>query len=767
MMLDTVVDIPTCIGHIVLQKKCLCTYVLFTVSRSYNSKTKKSNPVRVTIGKVCPDNPCKMIPNDRFSEFFPNIDLNLPNVEDKSKEQKADTCITTSVQASNLQETSNAHSNECQQPLEQVLLPEPDVDTSITTFVQASNLDETSNAHSNEYQQPLEQELLPVPDVDTNIATSVQASNLEETSNAHSNEYQQPLEQELLPVPDVDTSITTFVQASNLEETSNTPSNEYQQPLEQELLPAPERADSLIIGSYVVIKAIINDYGLRDCLVAAIGEDKADFTIDIASYLIVTEGNQAQHYPAYAWEHILFTKNMRIYSDSTLSRHLRIFTQGTISTFFNAWNEGIAKDKKVNISYDSTNKNIQAGDLEFAEFGHAKTDKGTKIINTAIAYDPENKLPLFYEAYPGSIPDVSQLTFAVDMASDLDYQNLRFIIDRGYFSIANIEYLDEKGYDFVLMVKGYKTLVAPMIQDKVGTFEKKIVNQISGDLFGITIQKEFCGKQRHFHIYHSLSTGGQTSQNFLDNIDAMERTLTKQINHKFAPTTEHSKFFNLNMSKGDLISFSRNEQSIEEQLNLCGYFSIVTSEPMDAKTAYKLYSNRDGSEKLFCFDKTFLGSNSYRIHSDAALRGKMFIEFIALILRSRMYSLLKDELLNQGKSCKYLNVPAAIRELEKIRISRAPNGSYRFLYGLTKAQKQILSVFGISVQELIDSSINVSKTLASLPAKNKAPDSLELMDDEFCNEEDIPSENYDSLEALCSNDDEDDYSSPLEVCSNA
>ena len=729
MMLDTVVDIPTCNGHIVLQKKCLCTYVLFTVSRSYNSKTKKSNPVRVTIGKVCPDNPCKMIPNDRFSEFFPNIDLNLPNVEDKSKDQKADTSITTSVQASNLQETSNAPYNE--------------------------------------FQQPLEQELLPVPDVDTSIATSVQASNLEEIPNDPSNEFQQPLEQELLPVPDVDTSIATSVQASNLEETSNAPYNEFQQPLEQELLPAPERADSLIIGSYVVIKAIINDYGLRDCLVAAIGEDKADFTIDIASYLIVTEGNQAQHYPAYAWEHILFTKNMRIYSDSTLSRHLRIFTQGTISTFFNAWNEGIAKDKKVNISYDSTNKNIQAGDLEFAEFGHAKTDKGTKIINTAIAYDPENKLPLFYEAYPGSIPDVSQLTFAVDMASDLDYQNLRFIIDRGYFSIANIEYLDEKGYDFVLMVKGYKTLVAPMIQDKVGTFEKKIVNQISGDLFGITIQKEFCGKQRHFHIYHSLSTGGQTAQNFLDNIDAMERTLTKQINHKFAPTTEHSKFFNLNMSKGDLISFSRNEQSIEEQLNLCGYFSIVTSEPMDARTAYKLYSNRDGSEKLFCFDKTFLGSNSYRIHSDAALRGKMFIEFIALILRSRMYSLLKDELLNQGKSCKYLNVPAAIRELEKIRISRAPNGSYRLLYGLTKAQKQILSVFGISVQELIDSSINVSKTLASLPAKNKAPDSLELMDDEFCNEEDMPSENYDSLEALCSNDDEDDYSSPLEVCSNA
>ena len=694
MLLDTVVDIPTCTGHIVLQKKCLCTYVLFTVSRSYNSKTKKSNPVRVTIGKVCPDNPCKMIPNERFSEFFPNVDLNLPNVEDKSKKQKADTSITTSVQASNLQETSNAHSNECQ--------------------------------------QPLEQELLPVPDVDTSITTSVQASNLQETSNAHSNECQQPLEQELLP--------------------------------------APERADSLIIGPYAVVKAINNDYGLRDCLVTAIGEDKADFTIDIATYLIVTEGNQAQHYPAYAWDHSLFTKNMRIYSDSTISRHLRTITQGTISDFFKSWNVGVAKDKKINISYDSTNKNTQAGDLEFAEFGHAKTDKGTKIINTAIAYDPENKLPLFYEAYPGSIPDVSQLTFAIDMAYDLGYENLRFIIDRGYFSLANINYLDEKGYDFVLMVKGFKTLVAPMIQDKIGTFEKKIANQISGDLFGITVHEEFCGKQRYFHIYHSLSTGGQTAQNFLDNIDAMERTLTKHVNRKFAPTAEHSKFFNLNISKtkGDLISFSRNEKSIEEHLGLCGYFAIVTSEPMDAKTAYKIYSNRDGSEKLFCFGKSFIGGNSYRIHSNAALCGKMFIEFIALILRSRMYSLLKDELLSQGKSCKYLNVPAAIRELEKIRITRAPNGSYRLLYGLTKAQKQILSVFGISIQDLIKTSTDVSNILAALPAKNNTPDSLEqLLDDEFCNEEDMPADSDSIWEDLCSDDGESDYSSSLEGCEYA
>lgn len=51
--------------------------MLLTVSRKYDPLGKRSNPKRVTIGKVCPDNPAKMIPNDRFAEFFPEIELGI------------------------------------------------------------------------------------------------------------------------------------------------------------------------------------------------------------------------------------------------------------------------------------------------------------------------------------------------------------------------------------------------------------------------------------------------------------------------------------------------------------------------------------------------------------------------------------------------------------------------------------------------------------------------------------------------------------------
>lgn len=69
------------------------------------------------------------------------------------------------------------------------------------------------------------------------------------------------------------------------------------------------------------------------------------------------------------------------------------------------------KQDKIYISYDSTNKNCQAGDIEIVEFGHAKEDRVLPIFNYSIAYDCNNR------------------------------------------------YMDHLGYDFVIMVKGMKSFV--------------------------------------------------------------------------------------------------------------------------------------------------------------------------------------------------------------------------------------------------------------------------------------------------------------------
>ena len=123
------------------------------------------------------------------------------------------------------------------------------------------------------------------------------------------------------------------------------------------------------------------------------------------------------------------------------------------------------------------------------------------------------------------------------------------------------------------------------------------------------------------------------------------------------------------------------------------YFAIVTSEKMTAKEALELYKSRDASEKLFKGDKSYLGNRSLRVQSDEAASAKIFVEFVALIVRCRMYTMLKDEVFKMEKHPNYMTVPAAIRELEKIEVVRGLDGRYRMDHAVTATQKDILRAF--------------------------------------------------------------------------
>jgi transposase len=153
-------------------------------------------------------------------------------------------------------------------------------------------------------------------------------------------------------------------------------------------------------------------------------------------------------------------------------------------------------------------------------------------------------------------------------------------------------------------------------------------------------------------------------------------------------------------------------QVLEDALNLCGYFCIVTSENMTAEQALILYKGRDASEKLFSGDKTFLGGRSMRVHTESAISAKIFIEFIALIVRNRIYTLLKEQLLRMESRPNYMTVPDAVRELEKIEMIRRNNGIYRLDHAVTKRQKTILNAFGLDEQYVRIKAAEIGRLLA-------------------------------------------------------
>ena len=460
-----------------------------------------------------------------------------------------------------------------------------------------------------------------------------------------------------------------------------------------------KRSSCLRIGAFLVIRKIMEGYNIPRMISDQIGAKDAGLMLDLAAYSIITEGNAAQYYPGYAYNHPLFTEKMHIYSDSKISDFLAGVPDDARIGFLNDWNVERDHREKIYISYDSTNKNCQAGDIRLVEFGHPKDDKGLPIFNYSIAYDTENKEPLFYEQYPGSIVDISQLQFMLEKANGYGYKKVGFILDRGYFGKENIRYMDEHGYDFVIMVKGMSDLVSSLILENKGKFENVREYGIREyKAFGITVKRKLHAsdeEERYFHIYYSDARAAAEHEGTESRIDRMQKHLDSIKGKSVSISSAYREYFDLEIYEPDGTFLYAREKTevIQRELDLGGYFVIVTSRRMTAKDALELYKSRDASEKLFRGDKSYLGNASLRVQSDEAAGAKIFAEFIALIVRSKIYTLLKDEMARVDKKSNYMTVPAAIRELEKIEIIKGLDGRYRMDHSVTATQKAILTAF--------------------------------------------------------------------------
>lgn len=489
-----------------------------------------------------------------------------------------------------------------------------------------------------------------------------------------------------------------------------------------------KRSSCLRVGAFIVLRKIVKDYKLDEILKMYFNERDLGLFLDLAVYTIIAEDNAGQYYPDYAYNHPLFTKDMKVYSDATVSDFLGSVTADQSTGFLNEWNGSRSHREKIYISYDSTNKNSQAGDVEIVEYGKPKADMGFPVFNYAVGYDVDHREPLFYEKYPGSIVDVSQLKLMLNKAEGYGYKKVGFILDRGYFSKQNIEHMDQCGYSFVIMIKGMQDLVSALILENKGSFENKRSCDMDGyGVYGKTMKRklyETDTKERYFHIYHSISKEASERLRFEEDLKKMKKYMMEHQDEEISFGPKFSKYYFLHYDKSGktFLMPEENTAVTERELNLCGYFVIITSDRMTAKEALHIYKSRDFSEKAFRSDKTYLGDKSLRVHSTESASAKIFVEFVAMIIRNKLYTCLLDEMVRLGRKLNYMTVPAAIKELEKIEMTRQTDNIYRLDHAVTATQKKILHAFDLTEKNIEYRAAWISEELRTMMMKGEIED---------------------------------------------
>ena len=478
------------------------------------------------------------------------------------------------------------------------------------------------------------------------------------------------------------------------------------------------RSQCLRVGAYSLIKNMFNETKLND-IINPLFKDKGGLIKDLVSYEIIEESNVMQHFEDYEYNHPLFNENMHIYSDSSISDLLsKNITPDDINTFINAWTKINKSKGKVYISYDSTNSNCQAMDIDLCEMGHAKLNPAKPIVNLSIAFDEDNKIPLFYELYSGSIPDISCIETMINKAKGFGFNDACFILDRGYFSKNNIRNIVKQGYDFLIAARNREGFIDDLISECDLSFKSNRKNRVNNqNIYGTSYKKKLFGLNDEVYVHVFFNAGKYPSilQNVENDIAIHAERLNK-LKFEIVDPDFKDQYHELIIDKDNkLIAFRENEKVIEDIEKYLGYFVLITSEKMTYAEAFNKYSGRDQSEKLFKSGKSFLGGDAYRVHTKQSLESKTLITFIALIIRNAIYNKLMSEkyLINEPDN-NIFSVPEAIKQLEKVEMIKY-NDTYRLSSALSRNQKKLLKAFNMNSGSILMDAQYIAETLKKQP----------------------------------------------------
>lgn len=211
-----------------------------------------------------------------------------------------------------------------------------------------------------------------------------------------------------------------------------------------------------------------------------------------------------------------------------------------------------------------------------------------------------------------------------------------------------------------------------------------------------------------------------TSGHLISNFPEVRFHRTRIFKREDSNVSEgYKEYFHLEIYEPDgTFLYAREKLKWYREIDLGGYFVIVTSKKMTAKDALELYKSRDASEKLFLGDKSYMGNGALRVQSDETANAKIFAEFVALIVRCRMYTFLKDEMERLDKKPNYMTVPVAIRELDKIEMIKGLDGRYRMDHAITATQKTMLAAFRMDDKTVRKQAMELSEMLGEYDKEN-------------------------------------------------
>ncbi len=408
---------------------------------------------------------------------------------------------------------------------------------------------------------------------------------------------------------------------------------------EAALIPESQRR---FYGATYLLDKVGEKLGIREDLKYCF-PDHYQQILSIAYYLILEPNS-----PLFRFERWSMLHKHPFDNNIPSQRSSELFTSVSESAKNNFFGlQGRRKEDKEFWAYDTTSISSYSKQLRQVQYGNNKEHDPLAQLNLAIVFGEKSNLPFYYRKLSGNIPDSKTIQHLLADLELLGFSKVKLVMDRGFYSQANINMLYKAHLKFLLSAKMSLNFIKQNLAPIYDTFRSFEHYDAQYELYMHTVQTTWDYQQErayrgdtlkekrriYIHYYFNIDRAAEDEKAFDNTLSELRDELLsgKRVKEHEA---QHGKYFTITQTPKRGIQLKIKEDVVAEAKRHYGFFTLVTNETMDAKTALEIYRNKDVVEKAFGNLKERLNMRRMLVSSEQSLEGKLFVEFVALIYLS-------------------------------------------------------------------------------------------------------------------------------------
>lgn len=446
-----------------------------------------------------------------------------------------------------------------------------------------------------------------------------------------------------------------------------------------------------VAGPSLILEALTDKHNIKELLKECFPEDY-NFILSMV-YYIVHKGGPLSN--ADTWSEANIHPIGQSIASQRISELLNRLTKDRCQHFLSLWLKQIQENDWL--CYDITSISSYARHNEYLEQGYNRDGDSLEQINLAMLFGQESRLPAYYKYLPGSINDVSTLKTTAKSLGYLGAKKMNFVLDKGFYSLTNIDKLFACGHKFTIALPNGRKWVREIIDkhlDNVASPKNYIITGENEALYAVTEFYKW-GEKKHrswVHIFYNAERAAYSFDTFIRKlINCKEKLLKGKTIEEIDKNLRKYLIVKQTPKRGLQVEF--NEEEIQKKRGkYSGFFCIFSNKIKDAKEALRVYRNKDVVENCFDDLKNHMDMKRLRVHTSPTMNGRLFLQFVALIYISSIRSEIQND-----KKLQYFTARKVLEAMETLVKVKYANKYGEVFTETSLTQRKIMDIFGVEL----------------------------------------------------------------------